>query len=93
MFRDEGEDDTRDKAPYISLTLNGEIVTKFNQRFLDIVDQYMSWNDDKTEIAKFLSRYCPSYMQPVETVMPDVTQPPQTGKTCPTKQLAESLHK
>lgn len=80
MFRDEEEDDTGDKAGYISLTLNGELVTKFNQRFLDIVDQYMSWNDDKTEIAKFLSRYCPSYMQPVETVMPDVTLLPYSQR-------------
>lgn len=80
VFRDEAEDETGDSARYISLTHNGELVTKFNQRFLDIVMQYLHDGISTTEVAVFLSRYSPRYMQEVYTVMPDLTLLPYSER-------------
>ena len=69
-------DDCGDSSRYISVTRNGEVITKFDQRFIDLTRQYLPSDTDEVSLAKFLSRYSPRYMQEVETVMPDLTSLP-----------------
>ena len=76
IFRDGCVDDCGDSSRYISVTRNGEVITKFDQRFIDLTRQYLPSDTDEVSLAKFLSRYSPRYMQEVETVMPDLTSLP-----------------